>query len=98
MSEEEKQFYIDYCKYDKEPKEVILQLIDIIENQQKEIEALKSKIEKIKLYANDIISGEKKKKRSSIPIKVRRIQEGLTTDYKMIMAWRKIIRILESED
>lgn len=42
MSEEEKQFYMDYCKYDKEPKEVILQLIDIIENQQKEIKELEN--------------------------------------------------------
>ena len=27
MADEEKQYYIDYCKYDKEPKEVILNLM-----------------------------------------------------------------------
>ena len=38
MTDEEKELYMKYCKYDKEPKEVIIDLISLIENQQKEIE------------------------------------------------------------
>lgn len=35
MTEEEKEVYIKYCKYDKEPKEIILNLISVIEKQNK---------------------------------------------------------------
>lgn len=41
MSEEEKKLYMKYCKYDEEPKKNILNLIEIIEKQQKGNEELK---------------------------------------------------------
>lgn len=51
MNEEEKETYMKYCKYDKEPKKVIMNLVGAIEKQQAEIEK-KDKI--IDLMALDI--------------------------------------------
>ena len=45
MNEEEKETYMRYCKYDKEPKEVIMNLVSVIEKQQAEIEDLKKSVD-----------------------------------------------------
>ena len=45
MTDKEKEVYMRYCKYDKEPKEVIMNLVSVIEKQQAEIETLKRDFE-----------------------------------------------------
>lgn len=35
MTDKEKELYIKYCKYDKDPKEIILNLVGLIEKKDK---------------------------------------------------------------
>ena len=49
MTDKEKEVYMRYCKYDKETKEVIMNLVSVIEKQQEEIEKLKTKLENQKI-------------------------------------------------
>lgn len=63
MNKEEKETYMKYCKYDKEPKKVIMNLVGVIEKQQAEIERLKQIISKTSVqFINDTIETDKKNK------------------------------------
>lgn len=70
MSEEEKKYYMDYCKYDEEPKQVILQLVEETEKLKKHnkelLRKLKNrvkevnKLEKYSLYKKEFTTLNKR--------------------------------------
>ena len=44
MTDREKELYLKYCKYDEEAKEVILELVDLIEKQYKIIDLMSERL------------------------------------------------------
>ena len=52
MNKEQKEAYMKYCKYDKEPKEVILNLVEAIEKREKIIDKMAKYIDDTQMECN----------------------------------------------